>query len=550
MATQHEVRPGAYYDSVVLMQLQRALVGLPEVIDAGVVLGTAANLELLAQNDLLPEDMKAAPEDLVIVVEADTEEIAETALAQVDELLSRRRSAVASEFRPKSMQSAAEILPESRWVLISVPGRYAAAVANEALDLGKNVFLYSDNVSLDDEVDLKARADELDLLVMGPDCGTAIVSGIGFGFANRVRRGSIGLIGASGTGLQSVTVRIHQLGGGVSQALGTGWRDLKETAAGAMATRSLDLLASDPETDVIVLVSKPPDPGVTARLLQRAWGMGKPTVVSFIGYPPPAGQLGNLHFASSLVEAAELTVGLVGTQVEKTESYELRKGARYIRGLFAGGTLAAEALAGLQAVLGPVYSNIDDPHLSDPLVSKEHLLLDLGEDVFTVGRLHLMIDNDLRLRRLRQDAADTEVGVILLDVVLGEGAHPDPASELAPAIAEARKEYQVEVIVILVGTDKDPQDIEAQEQQLRGAGAAVFTDTAAAVAHAVSPFIDSRTQNVDAEFLSQPVAAINVGLESFYDSLREQGAQAVHVDWKPPAGGDERLQAILQKMKS
>lgn len=550
MATQHEVRSGAYYDSVVLMQLQRALAGLPEVIDAGVVMGTAANLQLLAQNDLLPEEIKAAPEDLVIVVLAENEEAAEMALGEVDELFSLRRSIAASEFRPKGMHSAAEMLPEAGWVLISVPGRYAAGVANEALDLKKNVFLYSDNVSIDDEVELKARADELDLLVMGPDCGTAIIGGIGFGFANRVRRGPIGLVGASGTGLQAITSRIHQLGGGISHALGTGARDLKGSVAGAMATRGMDLLANDPETEVIVLVSKPPDPAVTARLLQRAWAAGKPTVVSFLGYPPPVKQLGNLHFASSLIEAAELAVGLVGTQQEKAPSYELRAGARYLRGLFSGGTLAAEALAAFQAVLGPVYSNIGEPLLSDPLVSKEHALLDLGEDIFTVGRLHPMIDNDLRVRRMRQEAADPDVGLILLDVVLGEGAHPDPASELAPAIAEVRAEHDVEVVVVVVGTDEDPQDIEAQEQQLRQAGAAVFADTAAAVAHSVSPFIDDRSKKVDAEFLSQPVAAINVGLESFYDSLNEQGAEAVHVDWKPPAGGDERLQAILEKMKT
>ncbi len=550
MATSHEVRPGAYYDSVVLMQLQRALAGLPDVSDAGVVMGTAANLELLAQNDLLPEQMQVAPEDLVIVVQAETDEAAEAALGQVDELLSRRRSVAASEFRPKSLQSAAEMLPEAGWVLISVPGRYAAAVANEALELGKHVFLYSDNVSLDDEVELKARADELDLLMMGPDCGTAIVGGIGFGFANRVRRGSIGLVGASGTGLQTVTSRIHQMGEGISQALGTGSRDLKGSVAGAMATRGLDLLASDPETEVIVLVSKPPDPAVTARLLQRAWVAGKPTVVSIIGYPPPARRLGNLHFASSLIEAADMAVGRVGAEVEELGEPELRAGARYLRGLFSGGTLAAEALAGFQTVLGPVYSNISEPRLRDPLISKEHSLLDLGEDVFTVGRLHPMIDNDLRIRRLRQEAADPEVGLILLDIVLGEGAHPDPASELAPAIAEARSEHNVEVVVILVGTDEDPQDLEEQKQQLRRAGAVVFADTAAAVAYAVSAFTGREFKTVKVDFLSRPVAAINVGLESFYDSLREQGAEAVHVDWKPPAGGDERLQAILQKMKS
>ena len=549
MATIHEVRPGAYYDSVVLMQLQRALAGLPEVIDAGVVMGTAANLKLLAQNDLLPDEMKAAPENLVIVVEAESEEAAEVALGQVDELLSRRRSVAASEFRPKSMESAADMLPEASWVLISVPGRYATAVAREALDLGKHVFLYSDNVSIDDEIELKARADELDLLMMGPDCGTAIVNGIGFGFANRVRRGRIGLVGASGTGLQSVISRIHQLGRGVSQAIGTGSRDLKESVAGAMATRGLGLLASDPETEVIVLVSKPPDPAVTARLLQRASAAGKPTVISFVGYPPPAKQLGNLHFASSLSEAAKLAVALVGAKVAEVRVLELRAGARYLRGLFSGGTLAAEALAGFQAVLGPVHSNIGDPRLSDPLVSKEHSLLDLGEDVFTVGRLHPMIDNDLRIRRLRQEAADPEVALILLDVVLGEGAHPDPASELAPAIAEVRGEHNVEVVVILVGTDEDPQDLEAQERQLQKAGAVVFADTSEAVAYTTSPFTETELKAVEVDFLSRPVAAINVGLESFYDSLKEQGAEAVHVDWKPPAGGDERLQAILQKMK-
>ncbi len=550
MATSHEVRPGAYYDSVVLMQLQRALSGFPEVIDAAVVMGTAANLELLAQNDLLPEEMEAAPEDLVIVVFAENEEAAEKALGEVDELFSLRRSIAASKFRPRSLQSASEMLPEADWVLISVPGRYAAAVANEALELGKHVFLYSDNVSLDDEVELKARADELDLLMMGPGCGTAIVGGIGFGFANRVRRGRIGLVGASGTGLQTVTSRIHQIGEGISQALGTGSRDLKGSVAGAMTTRGLDLLASDPETEVIVLVSKPPDPAVIARLLQRAWAAGKPTVVSFIGYPPPARQLGNLHFASSLVEAADMAVGLVGEEVEELGAPELRAGARFLRGLFSGGTLAAEALAGFQAVLGPVYSNIGDPHLSDPLVSKEHSLLDLGEDVFTEGRLHPMIDNDLRIRRLRQEAANPEVGLILLDIVLGEGAHPDPASELAPAISEARAQHKVEVAVILVGTDEDPQDLEEQKQQLQRAGAVVFADTAAAVAYAVSAFAGRELKTVEADFLSRPVAAINVGLETFYDSLREQGAEAVHVDWKPPAGGDERLQAILQKMKS
>lgn len=579
----HELRKGSYYDSVVLMQLQRALLELPGVTDAGVVMATGANLELVQQNSLLPEGLQAAPEDLLIVVQG---EGAEEALARVDELLARRRSVPPGEFRPHSLQAALDYLPEAQWVLISVPGRYAAAVARESLEHGRHVFLYSDNVSLEDEIELKRFAAERELLMMGPDCGTAIVNGIGFGFANRVRRGAIGLVGASGTGLQAITSRIHQLGAGVSHALGTGGRDLKRQVAGRTAQHSLAALAADPETAVVVLVSKPPDPQVSAALLQQAWQTGKPVVVSFIGYPPPARQIGRLTFASSLNEAAELAVhllervgvdesvgvqtagpsdaahgsgsdsgrpasGPVDPQPGNRADGEQRASAegRYLRGLFAGGTLASEALRGLQALLGTVYSNLAEPRLADPLVSQGHTVLDLGEDEFTVGRLHPMIDNDLRLRRLRQEAEDAEVGLLLLDVVLGEGAHPDPAAELAPAIEEVRGKREIEVGVVLVGTDQDPQGFESQWERLAQAGAHVFADTAAAVGFCASRLIAGEPTDVAADFLGQPVAAINLGLESFYDSLRDQGAQAVQVDWKPPAGGNERLQAILQKMQ-
>ncbi|MEX2143191.1 MAG: hypothetical protein WD740_01240, partial [Anaerolineales bacterium] len=226
--TLSQVRPGAYFDSVVLMQLQRNLLALPGVQDAGVVMATPANLELLADSDLLQTEGKSAkPEDLLIVVRAASGKEAEAALAQTDELLKRRRSTVAGSFQPHSLAVASKSLPSAAWVLISVPGRYAAKVAHEALDLGKHVFLYSDNVSLEDEITLKKKAAERNLLLMGPDCGTAIVNGIGLGFANRVRRGPIGLVAASGTGLQAVTAQVHNLGGGVSQGIGTGGRDLK-----------------------------------------------------------------------------------------------------------------------------------------------------------------------------------------------------------------------------------------------------------------------------------------------------------------------------------
>ena len=256
--TKHDVRRGAYYDSVVLMQLQRGLIGLPGVIDAGVVMATPANCDLLAANNLLPASISASPDDLLIVVKAENDASANDAIDQVDSLLAKKRSSVSQDFRPRSLSGAAKQLPESSWVLVSVPGRYAAGVAREALDLNKHVFLYSDNVSLEDEIALKKTAREKGLLVMGPDCGTAIINGVGLGFANRVRRGPIGLVGASGTGLQAVTTHIHNLGGGISHAIGTGGRDLKSEVGAITAHQALDLLARDPETKVIVLISKPP----------------------------------------------------------------------------------------------------------------------------------------------------------------------------------------------------------------------------------------------------------------------------------------------------
>jgi len=254
-----EIRSGAYYDSIVLMQLQRALAELPGVLDAGVVMGTPANKELLAQSTLLTDDVEqAAPDDLILIVRAQSSPTALAALGRVDDLLAARRSHHADAYRPKTLTSATRMIPEAAWTLISVPGRYAAAVARDALNLGQNVFLYSDNVSLEDEISLKETAAIRGQLVMGPDCGTARVDGVGLGFANRVRRGRIGIVAAAGTGLQAVMVGIHRLGGGVSQAYGTGGRDLSAEVQARTTKQALARLKDDSQTDVIVIVSKPP----------------------------------------------------------------------------------------------------------------------------------------------------------------------------------------------------------------------------------------------------------------------------------------------------
>lgn len=635
-----QIRKGAYYDSVALMQLQKTLAALPGVLDAGVVMGTEANRELLQQSSLLtPEAQQTRAEDLVIAIRAKDEATAQAALARVEENLTRRRAAVDEEYRPKSLEAAVQMLPNAQWVLVSVPGRYAAGVARDALNLGRHVFLYSDNVPIEDEIALKQTAREKSLLVMGPDCGTAIINGVGLGFANRVRRGRIGIVGASGTGIQTVSVDIHRLGEGISHAIGTGTHDLSN-AVGAIATRQgLDLLSRDPGTQVIVLISKPPSASVAAMVLDAARDCAKPVVVDFIGYMPAAGRDGNLYFAWTLDDAAGMAVRMMdhrrgapptslalprmtgegmggGTP---SASLLFKPGQYYLRGLYSGGTLAYEAQLILREYVGNVYSNAPlDPafRLQSPNASQGHTIVDLGADEFMVGRLHPMIDNDLRMRRLRQEADDPEVAVLLLDVVLGYGAHPDPASELAPAIFDVRTRAEkagrtLEVVAVVIGTDEDPQKYASQVERLRDAGAHIEPSHEAAVRYvgemlggrddaekgsslrgaiqseakdatkqsrfrndaviaSVAPLPRNDNQSsvsprlrvsvsddekvsppqLDSTAFDKSFAAINVGLESFLESLKQQNASAIQVDWRPPAGGNEKLMAILEKLKT
>ena len=560
--TQTEIRRGTYYDSIVLMQLNTALAKLPGVVNVGVMMGTEANKDLLAQSNILSAEAKAAlPDDLIITVQGHDDAAVTAALGQVNGLLAQRRSTLGDqEYLPQSLESAAKMLLEAEWVLISVPGRYAAGVAREALRLNKHVFLYSDNVSLEDEVSLKQTAMKQHRLVMGPDCGTAIVNGVGLGFANRVRRGPIGVVGASGTGLQHVTARIHQLGGGITHALGTGGRDLSEAVGAITARQSLDLLSRDPETKVIVLISKPPAKQVADELLNLARASGKPVVVNFIGYTPINERQGNLHFAKSLDQTAELAVQLASQTYEVLKTSQVfNPEQRYLRGLFSGGTLAYEALLILQEYLPAVYSNapLNKAYkLANSLVSQEHTIIDLGEDEFTVGRLHPMMDNTLRLQRLQQEANDPSVAVILLDVVLGYGAHPDPASELAPAIAQAIAQAKaagrhLEIVTLVCGTDEDPQDMTRQIQQLQQVGARVETNNDWAVRSVGQSLQNiSSAHEVDLGILQKPLTAINVGLESFTASLTSQEATVIHVNWRPAAGGNAKLMGILERMKA
>ena len=570
-----EIRSGAYYDSAFLMQLQRSMAGLPGVEDAGVVMGTESNKEILAHIDLLPAEAQAAkPDDLVVVVRAIDTAAAEAALGQLTELLVHKKSKIQQDYLPTSLETAAQMLPEAEWVLISVAGRYAAGVARNALRLGKHVFLFSDNVSVEDEIDLKKTAAEKGLLVMGPDCGTAIIRGTGLGFANKVRLGPIGVVAAAGTGLQQVSSRIHQLGSGMTYGIGTGGRDLSEKIGAVTFRQAVELLSRDEDTKVIVMVSKPPAPKVAEEVLKAARLAGKPVVVNFIGRTRGTKQLDNLYFATSLDDAARLAVELANApfpQKEKVSSdHNLGRfapGQRYLRGLFSGGTLAYEAQYILQDYLPQVLANAPlnkENKLPNSLVSQAHTIVDLGEDEFTVGRLHPMMDNEMRIRRLMEEAADPEVAVIMLDVVIGYGSHPDPACELAPAIEKARALAQkngryLEVVAVVTGTDEDPQNLDSQIEQLKKVGVWVETSNdkmvryAGELLRALEPVTGGQLpegwKQVSLPSLQRPTAGINIGLESFAENLTAQAAPVIQVDWRPPAGGNERLMSILERMK-
>ena len=485
MVVRARIEKDTYADSVRLMQVAQALRGMPGVQAADALMGTAANKESLRASGLLSAATEAAgPSDLLLCVRADDGAAADAALDAGLALLRGQGAAPRfGEVAARSLRAAVTRAPSANLAVVSVPGVYAALEADEALRAGLHVFLFSDNVPLADEVRLKTLADERDLLLMGPDCGTSILAGVGLGFANAVRPGPVGIVGASGTGIQQVSCLLDEAGVGVSQAIGTGGRDLAEAVGGRTTRRALALLAADPATRVVVLVSKPPSPTVARAVLAAAAAGGKPVVACLLGAAPvelPAG----VTWARTLAEAADAATALAAGRPAPTA--EAAPGAPAaadagggLRGLFAGGTLAQEALLLLRERLGAVDSNLDG---SLPGTAR-HQVVDYGSDEYTRGRPHPMIDNGLRGDALAAAARDPTVEVVLLDVVLGYGAHLDPAGELAPAIERARATARdagraLAVVVSLCGTARDPQGLAAQRRRLEAAGAQVHSRNA------------------------------------------------------------------------
>jgi FdrA protein len=495
------------------MQVSRELTAVPGVAEAVAMMGTETNRRLLSDAGFEGAALDSAtPLDIVVALRAETDEAVAAAHTALDRLLSGNAGpscgteGSAREARPGTVAEALEAHPAANLVSVAVPGPYAAFLAHRALDAGRSVFLFSDNVSLADEVALKRRAAGLGLLVMGPDCGTAILSGVGLGFANRVDRGPVGIVGASGTGVQELSCLLDRKGVGVSHAIGTGSRDLSEPVDGLMTEAGLALLSCDPGTACVALVAKHPAGSVSRRLHGILARLGKPAVVRYLG-EPGRGLVNGVLYAGSLDEAAEAAAGMAG--VEPVPTLVAAPGREAgaapapvgdhrsrLVGLFGGGSLAAEARCHLAARGVPTVVPVEK---LSPLAELPpgNLIVDTGDDAYTVGRPHPMVDQTVRCALIRAAGADLSVRVLLLDLVLGDGAHPDPAPELVRCVVAARAERggrPLAVVVSVCGSRRDPQGTARQENVLRQAGIHVESSAALAAAEAAALLPGARVE--------------------------------------------------------
>lgn len=505
------IKPGYYKDSVALMRVAQQVGARHGVSRATLVMGTPANKAILEGAGMLDARLGAAtPGDLLIAVEASSQRDADEAIQEAERLLANDAAGGPAQstaaIAPRSISMVVEGAGDATLAQISVPGPYAAAEALKAVKRGLHVFLFSDNVPLEQEIAIKAAAENKGLLVMGPDCGTAILGGVPLGFANAVRRGAIGVVGASGTGIQQVTALVHQLGQGISHAIGTGSRDVLDEVGGITLKRAFALLAADADTKVIIIVSKPPAKSVAEHLLDSAARAGKPVVVLFLG-ATGLKTGGNITVVATLEEAATAAVALAttgaykpaqsmldGTATLPAELSMLAPTQRYVRGLYSGGTFCTEAQLVLRAAGVLSWSNVplDKARgIPDRAASVSHCVIDLGADEFTIGRPHPMIDHTVRGERLVAEARDPETALVLLDIVLGHGSHPDPAGALAPAIRAARAistrgGRHLILVGFVCGTEDDPQHLSAQGRTLREAGVNVVSSSTAAARLAAS----------------------------------------------------------------
>lgn len=567
------IKKNNYQDSVVLMLLTSKLNQLSEVERVSIMMGTPANKDIFIASGFDTEELQtASSNDMVIMLDVNDQNQTDKILSMIDEELNQQNeNETKIDEKINSWEKAVKKLPDANIALISVPGEYAALEIEHALDNGLHAFVFSDNVDIADEKRLKQKAHDLGLLVMGPDCGTGVIHGLPLAFTNKIRKGNIGVVGASGTGIQEVTTLIHRYGGGVTNAIGTGGRDLSTEVGAISMIDSILALNEDPDTEIIVVLSKPPANEIKQKVLSLLRKLDKPVVTLFLGEKPKEHEQ-NLYHAYTLEETAQLAYKITQNEPVSYTPREITSELKQlsnkgIRAFYSGGTLAYEAAFLLKDALSLPNNPAPEGYI---LKTESYEVLDLGDDLYTKGKPHPMIDPEIRIDRIRKVVGEPDVSVVLFDVVLGYGAHPDMASALIPAIKEVQEKVaadgrELSFVAVVVGTDQDPQNMTEQIRLLQDCGIIVCENNVQAVQTAlniIGETLDFPEKNIipkketDAtplpqasslikELISTAPRVINVGLPSFAQTIQENHEKVTQFDWRPSAGGDVHLQKVL-----
>lgn len=558
------VKKGCFQDSVSLMLISRKLSDTPEVDEVSVMMGTPANKLLIAATGFwAPIFDTATANDICVAIKSESQnnlitvKIGTELDAALNNLSESQGTSKNRLQKARRWQSALDKLPDANVVLISIAGEYAAELSNLALDNHKNVMIFSDNVTLEDEIKLKQKARANGLIVMGPDCGTSMIAGTPLAFANVLPHGNIGIIGASGTGIQELASQIALLDHGITHALGLGGRDLTAEVGGISALSALNMLANDPETQVITFVSKPPDAAVRQIILTAMQAIAKPIVALFLGSYSKDGDVDkNIYLANTLDQAARIACQLSNIEMHRTDLLAANQLpniplSNKISGLYTGGTLAAEMALLLASKL---KIKLDPQHDQGVMLNADgHKIIDLGDDFYTMGKPHPMIDPTTRTQQILALASQQQIGVLLVDLVIGYGAEADPASSLAAAVIDlrrARPDYPIAVIATITGTVQDPQNRDLQQNILKHAGIIIAHNLPEA-AHLAVSLINLRDPPLNLpqkSDLLKGVKVINAGLRRFADDLHASGSTVVHYQWAPIAGGNLVLQNLLKKL--
>lgn len=549
------VKRNTYQDSVNLMLLSSKLSSMDGVSKVSIMMGTPANKDIFKNTNMYSVEFDTAnPNDICIAVESEDSSMVSVVELELDKFiselsLSSRGSNIA---KVRSLDTATKKLDNTNLALVSIPGEYVFDEGNRLLDKGLNLFIFSDNVSMEEERKLKDKANEKGLIVMGPDCGTGIISNTPLAFANVVNKGNIGVVGASGTGIQEVTSLITRLGGGISHAIGIGGRDLALEIGGISAMKALELLEYDDSSELIVFISKPPAKEVKDKIVSKFKTMNKIVVALFLG----DGQMereDNVYFANTLEETAYLSLylskkfGSSKNNLEKIlgklEVIKKNPNQRQIHGYYGGGTLAGES------------KNI----LKEGMLNSKHKIIDFGDDQYTKGRPHPMIDPTTRVEAVKNFKRLEDVAVVLLDNVIGYGSNTDMAGSLGPAIMEVNEYYkdsgrEIVFLASVCGTEMDKQVYSQQVKILEESGVLVLDSNASAakLAKEAVEYLDKKNdikKDVKPNILNSELRIINVGLESFSQTLFDQGVDVIQYNWSPVAGGDKELQRLLRILK-